>query len=666
MATTADARHAAARRHLQDGAYEAALPILEALLEGAPDDADLLNDAALAHAYLGAHKQARTYLEHALDHTPTHLAAFSNLIDLLLEHTPMDAFAAYEQHAARITASTTKSKLRGRIIRQAGMRPEENGPSASDDLPGTSFKHQRVAVVAASDQEGNPQRKLRWGDHWFKKHLQVALSRLGVSVVNHQPDVIIHLFGAPVGELPDEAFKVLWIHSHPDWISPRLLAQYDQIYCLSPSFTERLRSWGFAAEVLLGASAFTPPERQLEAAPDVVFVGNAKGKKGRRIIHDLQSTPHEAAIWGEGWEGIVPAHWIRGDYYPNEQLNALYASAKVVLNDHHPDMRFEGFIGNRIFDVLACGGLVVSDPVRSLPSALEEAVFTYGSADELDAILNRCLTLSPGKRSRLDESQDVIDRFSFEAVARTILTSLPERLEHPTPFAATNGRAAEPVSAALQGSAHASQPVMVMGMHRSGTSLMTQLLHRAGVYAGSTCDHIPPASDNPEGFWELRSLVELNKIILFLAGGNWSKPPAEEDVLSVSVGPRARHVFSYFDGVPTWVIKDPRLCLTLPVLQEALPDSLKIIRMYRNPASIAKSLQKRNLLPQANGERLIHLYVNRMEKYTDSFECIDIQFEDIFLKDPSCVIDELEKILGPGYKFSQALDLVVNPDLRHH
>jgi len=84
--STTDPRHAAARRHLQDGAYQAAIKLYEALLEETPDDADVLNDMALACYQFGRPDEAIAHLRRALNADPGHQAAFFNLLDATLEH----------------------------------------------------------------------------------------------------------------------------------------------------------------------------------------------------------------------------------------------------------------------------------------------------------------------------------------------------------------------------------------------------------------------------------------------------------------------------------------------------------------------------------------------------------------------------------------------------
>ena len=68
-------------------------------------------------------------------------------------------------------------------------------------------------------------------------------------------------------------------------------------------------------------------------------------------------------------------------------------------------------------------------------------------------------------------------------------------------------------------------PICIAGMHRSGTSMLTRLLHLCGLDLGPADRLLQPAPDNPEGFWESLPFVELNKQLLATLGGAWHTPP---------------------------------------------------------------------------------------------------------------------------------------------
>src|SRR5690242_7355330 len=71
-----------------------------------------------------------------------------------------------------------------------------------------------------------------------------------------------------------------------------------------------------------------------------------------------------------------------------------------------------------------------------------------------------------------------------------------------------------------------SMPVCILGMHRSGTSMITRLLNLCGLYLGREEVLNPPhLQDNPDGYWEHALFVSLNDEILASFGGSWDAAP---------------------------------------------------------------------------------------------------------------------------------------------
>jgi len=90
----------------------------------------------------------------------------------------------------------------------------------------------------------------------------------------------------------------------------------------------------------------------------------------------------------------------------------------------------------------------------------------------------------------------------------------------------------------LKDSSTANTVVCIAGAHRSGTSMLTRLLHTCGLYLGPENDLMPPQADNPEGFWEHLGLVALNDELLNELGGAWDLPPkADEDFTHARLDP---------------------------------------------------------------------------------------------------------------------------------
>jgi hypothetical protein len=211
----------------------------------------------------------------------------------------------------------------------------------------------RVYIVAASDSEPDEERRLRWGDYWFKDSLGRAVERLGHELVEDiaAAEVLIHLHGYGIERVPDWTYNILWVHSHPAAAERLDMRRYDRAFAESAEFAEHM-----GIEHLPGASDMKPLERAIEH--EAVFVGNGK-RGGRRPSVDKWLAEHPdgagLAVWGENWTGLPDGVW-RGLYYPHEKLGELYASTRHVLNDNHADMDEWHFTNPRLYDVAALKG----------------------------------------------------------------------------------------------------------------------------------------------------------------------------------------------------------------------------------------------------------------------------------------------------------------------
>ncbi len=275
-----------------------------------------------------------------------------------------------------------------------------------------------IGLIAYSDFYDQPEQKV-WGDYWFKKNLIKEFVRAGYPVDNRSPKVLLHLFGEPLADLPADTYNILWIHSHPDRITPEVLEKYQKIYCISRPFIRKIKAMGFDADFMMIPTNMTPVYRMKKY--DIVFVGNTRQHKTRKVIRDLGVSPYRVKIWGWGWEGLIPDEWYGGEYYKNERLNELYAASRVVLNDHHEDMRREGFINPRVLDVLASGGLVVSDDVKDMNDLLDNSVLTYQTPEELRNILDACLRGAEGMKKTRERGGEIALQYTYAACCREII-----------------------------------------------------------------------------------------------------------------------------------------------------------------------------------------------------------------------------------------------------
>jgi hypothetical protein len=150
--------------------------------------------------------------------------------------------------------------------------------------------------------------------------------------------------------------------------------------------------------------------------------------------------------------------------------------------------------------------------------------------------------------------------------------------------------------------------VVVLGMHRSGTSSAAGTLVRLGAAAPQHL--IAPNADNERGYWESRVIIDLNDAILAAAGSDWrdwrkfdlNKIDAlEADALRA----RAKEALAEeFGDVGFAVAKDPRMCRLMPFWGPVFAEakwSVRALLPIRPPLEVSQSLHCRDGIGPAYG-----------------------------------------------------------------
>lgn len=167
--------------------------------------------------------------------------------------------------------------------------------------------------------------------------------------------------------------------------------------------------------------------------------------------------------------------------------------------------------------------------------------------------------------------------------------------------------------------------LIVLGMHRSGTSALTRSLSLAGADLPATLmgGAKENADSNAKGHWESKLLVRFNDRVLASAGISWESPELLSEAWSRSgrfdqYRNEAKALLSSeFGDSELFVFKDPRLCKLLPFWIEVLRElriSPFVVTMVRSPSEVAKSLLARNGLDPSLGEIMWLRYVLEAER----------------------------------------------------
>lgn len=133
--------------------------------------------------------------------------------------------------------------------------------------------------------------------------------------------------------------------------------------------------------------------------------------------------------------------------------------------------------------------------------------------------------------------------------------------------------------------------IVVAGFHRSGTSLLTQLLHSAGLFVGK--DLLGAMPTNPYGHFEDREVLKLHRAILERHGTDWQWDAAFPFFIGHDHWQRMRRFARRREiGHALWGFKDPRVCLFMSAWKHVLPDA-KFVIVYRDPGECVRSLESR-------------------------------------------------------------------------
>ena len=178
--------------------------------------------------------------------------------------------------------------------------------------------------------------------------------------------------------------------------------------------------------------------------------------------------------------------------------------------------------------------------------------------------------------------------------------------------------------------------VIILGMHRSGTSAFTKGLELFGVDLGENL--LPPNVSNTKGYFEDTQLVGINEKILRKNGLLWSTLQVLDaaDLLGPSFEKEQNEARKFLkgklaQGIPIG-LKDPRLCRTLPLWQKIFVEmSVRVgyLIVFRNPFEIASSLEERNGMSVDYGLTLWGSYQLDALRYTEGKSRLFVGFHQL-------------------------------------
>ena len=224
-----------------------------------------------------------------------------------------------------------------------------------------------------------------------------------------------------------------------------------------------------------------------------------------------------------------------------------------------------------------------------------------------------------------------------------------------------------------------SRPIIVLGVERSGTSVVAEMVHRWGAYAGPPEKLHRADAHAPRGYWEFLPLWDLlAELGDFDAGATWWDRDFQQRTKQKAADPafrkKATELMTEMETGDPWFWKDPALSHFLPFWKQIWGEAIYIITV-RNPLDTAVSWQKfimpsnvkvRISFVAMNLLRWQHIMTQILKHTEDAQHRLFFSYEDI-MHNPRAEAERLVRFLNAkfGKRISRIQTMVdaVEPQL---
>ncbi len=301
--------------------------------------------------------------------------------------------------------------------------------------------YSKIAIVLpSSERASSPYYYQKDGDFFLADDLKQGLQKLGYKVEYRFRENYEDLKLGDIGNviyfkgyynfehLPDAEDKndgrkrVLYLY-YVEGLKPEILSEVDVVACASKKFIkEMVTPAGVAATYIpqfTNPDRFKPSAKEADKAYPVLFVGSDHTGFGRQSVDYAVLAGANLSVFGKFWEKSLQPDVLKGNFIENNELYRYYASADIVLNDHREDMRYYGFISNRIFDVTASGGFILTDYLPEIEEVYGDSVATYKDYYEFKEKLEYYLAHPEERAEMAQRAREItLKNFSNSKIAK--------------------------------------------------------------------------------------------------------------------------------------------------------------------------------------------------------------------------------------------------------
>lgn len=225
--------------------------------------------------------------------------------------------------------------------------------------------------------------------------------------------------------------------------------------------------------------------------------------------------------------------------------------------------------------------------------------------------------------------------------------------------------------------ARANTGLLILGMHRSGTSALSRVCNLLGAELGPRL--LEAAEDNERGFWEHKDILDLQEDLLDAALSHWNEiTPVNLESLAGETSEKFKQALQSiltrdFQHAPLWAVKEPRLSLFLPLWRaplSALDADINCILCLRHPLEVAASLTRRNKMPASTGVALWLHYTLMAELHSRPYPRMVVSYASLLGDWRGCTRRIAETLrfswMRSENEAGAQIDAYLSPALKHH
>ena len=281
-----------------------------------------------------------------------------------------------------------------------------------------------------------------WGDLYLaraiRKKLEENNRRVSISFgenknrrLGFNEDINFNLRGLEPLNVPKFTKSIIWVISHPDKINFWELHNNQMIFVASEKFAINLNN--IVKELdnspkKIDKVKFVPQFTTLNKFNDLentsknekviydfIFIGNTRNVFRDSVKLAIKNNLNVRVI-GKGWENFVPKELILDQLVPNKELPNFYNLGRVVLCDHWEDMKNNGFISNRIYDLIFLNKVILCDSVLGIKKIKKRYNNIFVYENEKDFMFKANQSLKKAKKQKIKQIPQNNNHFCYEGL----------------------------------------------------------------------------------------------------------------------------------------------------------------------------------------------------------------------------------------------------------